>query len=687
MLRIDLRDRIQCLLVLLAAATATRGPLAHPAQEGGFTVRFVDDRGVPLEGLEVGAAWMWETRSSTGLRTHGESRRTDRTGAIVYAPVARASGRFRLTALGDEWIGHATEPTLLDWDGKAGEQEVVIPRLGRLRGRVTGPLPACVALHVPGARASWRGEPVGGFSGRHGPPMSMRTAADGAFELDRMTPGTVEVVVRRGDVHIERTVDVPPGGASEVEVFDFESLGGWITGTVVGPDGAAAEGVAVDAVPYGSLLPRWLQLRTSTGLDWRAGAVVTTDADGRFALGPLASGAHEVIAPLALEGSHWGDALVVLDEGAECALTLQLAPTRTVDVRVTNPHGVPLADVQVEMGRYRGHDYDGYWVEADAGDREDGLVGSFERIDVSATTDADGRATFRHVPPRELEVTITSASGSVAVFPTKHRLGAEDDELVIALEPGALSVQGGAVPAGARRRECIALLRAGDPPVLRPWGGRSWTVRGERDGGDPPSFDIIGVPLGEYVLGVSASRDVMRFLPVHVGSDEPLVLDRAAFAEPIGARVRVLGARPADVVTTHVNGVQVNVPDLCAPAVVDVLVQRGSQCSLTQVTIAGPGEVVAEPQFRPGATILAGFEVDGHATAMPMALVHESGFRFESKEPPGRVDPAGTIFIGVPPGSYEVFAGDHGSLEVVVGEGDDVVAFVKADPDPREQVR
>lgn len=675
--------RLASLLALAGAVLLLASGQSPTSDLDGFTVRFVDDRGVPLEDLEVSAGWVKRTPSSSTWWGYGNVRRTDQAGEITYAPTGKVRGTFQLSVHGDEFEGHATEATELAWDGKAGETVVVVPRLGRLRGKVTGPLPAAISYQLPQAGIDWflpDGVAFSGFMPEGGLSASMEVGIDGSFELERMTPGPVEIIVHRGTSSIERTVHVPPGEASEVEVFDFRAMGAWVVGTVRKPDGTPAEGVSIEAVPCRDLLPyesRGWFLRSSFG--WPENSVLS-DGAGRFVLGPLEPGAYEVIAPLALEGAGWADARVALRADRIQGVQLELEATRTLTVTVSDSFGRPIPAARVELLPYHGHRYEGYWAELEDADLDEFFGAVMQPVVTSAATDEAGQVTFRCVPPRSIELKVEGTLGSSLILPARQSVEALAREVQVTLEPGTISlVETGGFP-GEKESVSVVLLSREGVPLSSRGDVRQWSVPRAQPGGEGPNAQIIGVPPGRHVLAANVGQGEAVYLPVQVTDDEPTVVDLASFGSLCGARITVRDGEPNDVVETYVNGVQVDPARLCAPAEVDVLVRRGPLYGIARVHVDGRDDVVVEPDFRPGGTILAGFEVIDCPTAMPMVLVHESGYRYGSAKRKARVDPAGTLFTGLPPGRYAVFAGDHGSVEVDVEEGKHVNAFVVAAP-------
>ena len=284
--------------------------------------RVVDERGKGVGGAEVALYY------ANGARTDDA--------AVVTAPdgrfeFARAeSGRF----LGARAPDHASSallalasPTLTE-DARRAPVLVVERTARTIQGRVVGPdgaplagasLRATSALPV---HTVWRAD---GVSERGVPPTTCASAADGAFALEGLPSGPLDVVVERdGFARWTTRLDALPSSGSRALVVALER-GAIVRGRLALQGGGVAGGAEV-LVDDGALH-------------------VVAEADGRYAL-RVPSGGHVLRA----RRSRFAPAVetnVLLADGEERVLDAELAPAPTIRGLALGPAGNPLVGVLV----------------------------------------------------------------------------------------------------------------------------------------------------------------------------------------------------------------------------------------------------------------------------------------------------------------------------------------------------
>jgi protocatechuate 3,4-dioxygenase beta subunit len=175
--------------------------------------------------------------------------------------------------------------------------------------------------------------------------------ADGRFRIDGLRPGVYRVWPGRGALEgVAIEVDVPAGGIDGLEL--------------VLPRAATIEGHVRDA--EGQPVPDVQVLANPLGKQRGSGRTFT-DTEGAYTIGELAGARYQLLA----EGME-DSAAPTIDVEAGGSATIDLVVPRrdlTIDGRVVDSHGSPVADVSVSAIRehYRGWAYrDIPWVATDA---------------------------------------------------------------------------------------------------------------------------------------------------------------------------------------------------------------------------------------------------------------------------------------------------------------------------------
>ena len=200
-----------------------------------------------------------------------------------------------------------------------------LPQDGAISGSVTLPGGA------PASGASVSAAVVGG-----GPPLSATTLADGSFSITEVPPGSYMVVAENaGD---------GPGQQSPVSV----TAGGTASGVALQLTTAAAvvSGVVTDADTGVPIAGATVATDATNGGD----GPVTTDANGLYTLGGLASGSVNLsITPPDL--THIvTSATATATSGSTATANVALEPSGTVNATVTGADGTtPLPNVTVEV--------------------------------------------------------------------------------------------------------------------------------------------------------------------------------------------------------------------------------------------------------------------------------------------------------------------------------------------------
>jgi len=164
------------------------------------------------------------------------------------------------------------------------------PARGRLIGRV---LDADSGRPLPGGSLTLIHEVLGIYR------LSVQTDDQGCYTFAGIPPGAYRVLVSApahanrvsGEITLPPSLALPPP-AGEEGVMDFRlSVGGRVTGTVLGPQGEPLAGAWVSTVPWGTggltpeFLPAGLSLQTTS-----------VQEDGSYTLAPLAPGEYTLYA-------------------------------------------------------------------------------------------------------------------------------------------------------------------------------------------------------------------------------------------------------------------------------------------------------------------------------------------------------------------------------------------------------
>jgi hypothetical protein len=266
-----------------------------------------------------------------------------------------------------------------------------------------------------------------GKAGGNGGMRSTSTDATGAYALDGLLAGPAFVQVNESDMGMAggqsaavATVTLRDGETARV---DLEIPAGRIVGTVVdAATNAPLAGIAVYAASDGASGESMFELAM------RRAATTRTDAEGKFSLRNLRSGAHRVIAGGSdFLGSGTPDhalvskgGVVVPDSGGVVDVgTLRLPPAARIEGIVSDSSGHPLAGASVFL-----RDPDGNYLEEwtatssnDSGHFEYGGVPT-GRWDVVCRAPGFATAVVRNVSVREGEVATANAKliGGTEVF-------------------------------------------------------------------------------------------------------------------------------------------------------------------------------------------------------------------------------------------------------------------------------
>ncbi|MBX3469070.1 MAG: carboxypeptidase regulatory-like domain-containing protein, partial [Planctomycetes bacterium] len=208
--------------------------------------------------------------------------------------------------------------------------DVVLPRLGRLAGRVAGP----DGRALEHATVRLEGAVDGRYSARDS---DAGTGPDGAFALESVPTVPVLIEVSRAGFARARVAISPPAESLEIRL---ERLGPPIRGHVLDARGERVSGVWITAEKEVERAPAAAYDRTTV---WHS---TRTDHDGGFALDDLPAG-HT----FALRGSgRRHDEAVMNGVAGGATVTLRLPPEQDLVVQVEAPDGCPSARVTVLDG-------------------------------------------------------------------------------------------------------------------------------------------------------------------------------------------------------------------------------------------------------------------------------------------------------------------------------------------------
>lgn len=622
----------------VGARTATSDA---PSNGDALVVRFLDDRGEPLAGRRIGVSHV--VRRSGGMHSSGLAgapRELDESGTLRISARPDWEGEVVVHVDDSDLAGHAYPPgrTVMEWDGRASERVITMPRNATVVGRVITPGPcATVELSISNACSWWYfpdlppGSTWEGFAPTSKP---IELDENGRFTLDGLTPGTFDLTLRRGAACAVRRITIGP--AQELTLTDryLDAGCGWIVGDVRFEDGCPAAGALVTAraIEHGPF---------ERAVD--GGYLETTvDHRGRFRLGGTIESVYEVTvrAPMSpvfrSMGGHRRSTeviargMVVQDGRSESRFDVsRVEPLVTISGRVSFANAWPRRTRVVHTSDPESRTRDVTWQHD----------GSFA-IDVVGdgphtltTTGSRGRATL------------------IGPFRTSVEPGGTEE---ILLEPPntELAVE---QPEGAAGIWKVSVYRPESPErIAEMWLGRSW-------GRDRPDHSfragrIVGLDPGTYVLVASTIEG--RLQSIESVEVRPGQRTTARFPEDSVAH-SILDPRLAAAVDQRKARVEIRSPGFAAllgphdgpVGRAHVLVVEGDRVELRDVTfddngsssIAPPGERA----LRVGVRVL----VDGNPIRSGIALRHELGFLF--RPIPGDHDADHGTFL-VPAGRYAV---------------------------------
>jgi uncharacterized GH25 family protein len=318
------------------------------------------------------------------------------------------------------------------------------------------------------------------------------TDAKGRFRIEGLASGRYKVTAEaRGFGLGARVISVP---TPAVQVFLF--AGGWITGTVRGPDGRPVGGALVFAEP-------------DSPIPLRPAAPTTSDAAGRFEIVGLRDGVHRLVVrhPAFAPG---GASRVFVEKGASAQVDVALSAGLTAVGRLVGGTGQPL------RGRITVEEVDGEPLPT-AGDRPQAEAGP------------DGRFRLEHLP-RGSHVLAVVARGYLAkrVNVELDPRDRQTDLGEVALEAG-LGIRGrvkdkAGRPVPAARIEAVQDRSAGIPAAsLEPERSEEST---DADG----SFAVTVSSPGTYRITARASGYGAAVKRVEAGSESATLV-----LEPAGA--------------------------------------------------------------------------------------------------------------------------------------------------------
>lgn len=542
-----------------------------------------DDLGRPLERARFHVLRAWSPEP--GWRPEGRSLLlTGERGTFRLFDLAAGPRVITVDPEPAGWPpGSGREELTLDLPHEGPPIQVVVTRVGGVRGRVVdadGAPVEGVTVTAASARESDRVE-----SGKQG-----------EFHLGALVPGRVRLGAEHGGIAARLEVTVDPGATLEGVLLAL-GRGGRIEGEVLDGDG-------------GPVAEQDVVVLT----DERAIARAQTDERGRFAVGPLASGAYTVVAPLGSKGDLFeqlltADAQVV--EGESSWVTLRPADRAPVEVfgRVTRA-GEPAGDVQLFAFR-----------------EGDSLIDTVR----TAKSDEQGDYVLRLDGPGRVVFTLMSGGDPQPVgYATVPPVPRYRHDLV--LPAGRISgrVLG---PKGEPARFELWLEFRDAHLEMRIPGGQGGR-RTQRDG----RFDLTALPAGAYRLRARNDRWVLPAVPVDVGLDQHvsgLVLHAQAAGTLVG--------RVGDGDGTPVAGARVLV--------------RDAEGTLAAVPVTSGGDGSFRVEGVPGGDLLVSAQTESRVAVGRVALAAGGSGRVELDLERGAVLEVTVRSADAPP-SIRLFAGD-----------------------------
>ncbi|MEQ1631218.1 MAG: carboxypeptidase-like regulatory domain-containing protein [Planctomycetota bacterium] len=384
----------------------------------------------PLAGIEVLAVKQQPSfeplmNRFRGLIQGGLFTDTQRPAQVLGRTISNADGTFELTGLGTG---------LVYLDGRSDGYYVRTPASARLAngqmiegielraqpgGRVRGIVLGADGGPVPGAAVSLRpglNAFLGQLTDRKYRWLQTVTDADGRFDIPGVPTGEGYVVSSSAKtMALEELhgIGVLAGQVTEVTLRGHE--GATVAGRVFGPDGVPIAGANVAMV--------YLDIsRVLFSADGRS-EPITTDADGKFSVRPVAAGrvafvaAAEGLAPSAIED------LAVVDGGIYPDLELRLGDGVTVTGKVVDDQKQPVAGAAVELRPWERPD-DPQFLK---------MMLKIRRVDV--TTDQNGVFVARGMTGERLVV-----QASKKGYTTATRMGVkiDDKNLEVQIQRGAV---------------------------------------------------------------------------------------------------------------------------------------------------------------------------------------------------------------------------------------------------------
>ena len=312
--------------------------------------------------------------------------------------------------------------------GERAERSVCLGGTARLLGLLLGPDSAPVAesevwlARAPAAEAPASADRYFWTGTLEVPFAKVRTDEAGSFTFEGLEPGDWWVgpsPVRASAAAEEEGSIAPraelvrlPAGTKEIEVVLRSSLGRWIRGQVLDPDGMPVAQTVVEA----------------RAVDALGSPATRTGTDGRFALGPLADGAFLVRAR-----GRWGfsDSAEAKARAGDRELVLRLSPGATLKGRaIDRETGAPCVATLHLSSR----------LDSSGAERRAAI----------ASAGRDGSFAFRGLVPDTYDLVARAEDGRIGfVRDVVARLGEDGAPTLVALAPGArlrIRNEGKAVP-------------------------------------------------------------------------------------------------------------------------------------------------------------------------------------------------------------------------------------------------